>query len=138
MKEKEREKQRKTDTGTQALMEQGYFISRNAGLYISLVRWLLSYYIGWNFINSHNMDRLIQGRWCRKESLKGVTERNPSRYPFPWSQSWELCAVSFVPVARNCKEQRIYEKWKTAGRNPPVNCSLTVYMYVFFSDSVPL
>ena len=31
---KERKKERKKDTGTQALMEQGYFISRNAGLYI--------------------------------------------------------------------------------------------------------
>ena len=31
---KKREKDKKKDTGTQALMEQGYFISRNAGLYI--------------------------------------------------------------------------------------------------------
>ena len=31
---KERERERKKDMGTQALMEQGYFISRNAGLYI--------------------------------------------------------------------------------------------------------
>ena len=34
-KEKEKErKKRKKDTGIQALMEQGYFISRNVGLYI--------------------------------------------------------------------------------------------------------
>ena len=33
-KERERKKDRHTDTGTQALMEQGYFISRNTGLYI--------------------------------------------------------------------------------------------------------
>ena len=32
--ERERKKDRQTDTGTQALMEQGCFISRNAGLYI--------------------------------------------------------------------------------------------------------
>ena len=32
--EREREKEKNKDTGTQALMEQMYFISRNAGLYI--------------------------------------------------------------------------------------------------------
>ena len=32
--ERERKEERKKDMGTQALMEQGYFISRNAGLYI--------------------------------------------------------------------------------------------------------
>ena len=32
--EKQRKKERKKDMGTQALMEQGCFISRNAGLYI--------------------------------------------------------------------------------------------------------
>ena len=32
--EREREKEKNKDTGTQALMDQRYFISRNAGLYI--------------------------------------------------------------------------------------------------------
>ena len=33
-----------------------------------------------------------------KRSLKGVTEGNPSRCSFPWSQSWELHAALRVPV----------------------------------------
>ena len=33
-----------------------------------------------------------------KRSLKGVTERNPSRCPFSWSQSWELRAALLVPI----------------------------------------
>ena len=32
--ERKRERKKEKDTGTQALMEQGCFISRNAGLYI--------------------------------------------------------------------------------------------------------
>ena len=39
--------------------------------YISLVRWLFSYYTGWNFINSHNMDSLIH---TRSLTEKRVTE----------------------------------------------------------------
>ena len=38
----------------------------------------------------------IQGHW--RESLKGVTERNPGGCSFPWSQSWELCAALLIPV----------------------------------------
>ena len=34
VKERKRERKKEKDTGTQALMEQGCFISRNAGLYI--------------------------------------------------------------------------------------------------------
>ena len=37
-----------------------------------------------------------EGHW--RESLKGVTERNPSRCLFSWSQSWELRASLLVPV----------------------------------------
>ena len=37
MGEREKERKRKKDAGTQALIEQGRFISRNAGL-LSLVR----------------------------------------------------------------------------------------------------
>ena len=33
-----------------------------------------------------------------KRSLKGVTEGNPIRCCFPWSQSWELHAALLVPV----------------------------------------
>ena len=79
-----RERERKKDTGTQALMEQGYFISRNAGLYISLVRWLLSYYIGWNFINSHNMDRLIHTRsLTQKRVTEGSYWKESKQIPLP-------------------------------------------------------
>ena len=37
--EREREKDRQTDMGTQALMEKGCFSSRNAGLYIFTTDW---------------------------------------------------------------------------------------------------
>ena len=121
--------------GTQALMEQGYSINRNAGLYISLVRWLLSYYTGWNFINSHNMDSLIH---IRSLTLKIVTEGS-YRKEFKqihfimiseimfwelrawshfwelraWSHFWELRAALLIPGIGTDKEQRILEKWHT-------------------------
>ena len=41
-------------------------------------------------------------------------------------QSWEQCAAPLVPLSGTDKEQRIYERQKTAHRNPPVKCSLTV------------
>ena len=69
--ERETERKRKKDAGTQALIEQGCFISRNAGL-LSLVRWLLCYYTGWNLINSHNMDSLI---YIRSLTLKSHWRR---------------------------------------------------------------
>ena len=56
--------------------------------YISLVRWLLSYYTGWNFINSHNMDSLIH---TRSLTLKKVTA-----CLILWPQSWELRAALLV------------------------------------------
>ena len=66
--EREREKKKKV-MGTQALMEQEYFINRNAGLYISLVGWLLSYYTGWNFINSHER---VTGRKARDLQMEEI------------------------------------------------------------------
>ena len=39
------------------------------------------------------MDSLVS-----KRSLKRVTERNPSRSSFPWSQSWELYTPLLIPV----------------------------------------
>ena len=79
---REREKERKKDTGTQALMEQGYFISRNAGLCI-FSRWLLSYYTGWNFINSHNMDSLTHTRLLTQERVtEGSYWKESKQIPF--------------------------------------------------------
>ena len=84
--------------------------------YISLVKWLLSHYKGWNSISCNKMDSLIHTRSLMlKRSLKGVTERNPSRYPFPWSQSWELRAAPLVPKIGTDKEQRVLRngtQWK--------------------------
>ena len=98
---REREKERKKDTGTQALMDKGALLAEMQA-YISLVRWLLSYYTGWNFINSHSMDRLIH---TKSLTLKRVTERSYwkeskqiPRYCFSWSQSWELHAALLLPV----------------------------------------
>ena len=110
---REREKERKKDTGTQALMDKGALLAEMQA-YISLVRWLLSYYTGWNFINSHSMDRLIH---TKSLTLKRVTERSYwkeskqiPRYCFSWSQSWELHAAQLVLGIGSDKEQRIYEK----------------------------
>ena len=65
--------------------------------YISSVKWLLSHYKEWNSTSCNKIDILINTR-----SLKRVTEgshwKNPSGCPFPWSQSWELCAALLVPV----------------------------------------
>ena len=52
-----------------------------------------------------------------KRSLKGVTEGNPSRCSFPWSQSWELHAALLVPVPGTDKEERVLEKRHTKEEN---------------------
>ena len=101
---REREKERKKDTGTQALMDKGALLAEMQA-YISLVRWLLSYYTGWNFINSHNMDSLIN---TRSLTLKRVTA-----CLILWPQSWELRAALPVLGIGTDKEQRILEKWHT-------------------------
>ena len=48
--------------------------------------------------------------WVRgaslKRSLKGVTERNPSRCPLSWSQSWELHEALLVPVSQELIRNR--------------------------------
>ena len=99
--------------------------------YISLVRYLVSYYTGWNFINSHNMDSLIHTRSLTlKRVTEEVIERNPSRYPFPWSQ--ELRAALLVPGTGTDKEQRVLEKRHTKEKMQhigflKVKCPVTYY-----------
>ena len=118
--------------GPRSLVVQGYFISRNVGLYI-FVKWSLSYYKEWNSISCNKMDSLIYTR-----SLKEVTERNPSRYPFPRPQSWELHAALLVPGIGTDKEQRILEKWHTKEEKCniigflSVEHSLTITPFNFF------
>ena len=52
-------------------------------------------------------------------------------------QSWEQCAAPLVPLSGTDKEQRIYERQKIAHRNPPVKCSLTMYiMYITPHDVI--
>ena len=110
--ERERERERKT-RGSKLWWSKGILLAEMQA-YISLVGWLLSYYTGWNFINSHSMDRLIH---TKSLTLKRVTERSYwkeskqiPRYCFSWSQSWELHADQLVLGIGSDKEQRIYEK----------------------------
>ena len=70
--------------------------------YMSLVGWLLSYYTGWKFVNSHNMDSLIHRRLL---TLKRVTA-----CLILWPQSWELRVALFILGIGTDKEQRILEK----------------------------
>ena len=65
---REREEERKTRK-PKLWWSKGILLAEMQA-YISLVRWLLSYYTGWNFINSHNMDSLIHTRLLM---LKRVT-----------------------------------------------------------------
>ena len=67
--EREREKERQT-WGSKLWWSKGALLAETQS-YISLVRWLFRYYIGWNFINSHNMDSLI---YTRSLTQKRVTE----------------------------------------------------------------
>ena len=57
---RERERERKTQ-GSKHWWSKGALLAEMQA-YISLVRWLHSYYTEWNFINSHNMDSLIHTR----------------------------------------------------------------------------
>ena len=99
--ERERKTDRQTDTGTQLWWSKGALLAEMQA-YISLVRWLLSYYTGWNFINSHNMDSLIH---TRSLTLKRVTV-----YLIPWPQSWELHVALHILGIGTDKEHRILEK----------------------------
>ena len=98
--EREREKERKT-WGPKLWWSKGALLAEMQA-YISLVRWLLSYYTGWNFINSHNMDSLIH---TRSLTLKRVTA-----CLILWPQSWELRRALLVLGIGTDKEQRILEK----------------------------
>ena len=62
--------------------------------------------LGIVFALAPSIHSFIQGCWCRKESLKGVTERNPSGYHFSWSQSWELHAALLVPGIETDRSRR--------------------------------
>ena len=75
--EKERKKERERKTWGSKLWWSKSILLAEMQAYIALVRWLLSYYTGWNFINSYNMDNLIHTRslvlkshW--RELLKGI------------------------------------------------------------------
>ena len=96
-----RETEREKETGPKLWWSKGILLAEMQA-YISLVRWLLSYYTGWNFINSHNMDSLIH---TRSLTLKRVTA-----CLILWPQSWELCAALLVLGIGTDKEQRILEK----------------------------
>ena len=67
--ERERKRERQT-RGPKLWWSKGILLAEMQA-YISLVRWLLSYYTGWNFISSHNMDSLIH---TRSLTLKRVPE----------------------------------------------------------------
>ena len=98
--ERERERERKT-RGPKLWWSKGSLLAEMKA-YISLVRWLLSYYTGWNFINSLNMDSLIH---TRSLTLKRVTA-----CLIPWPQSWKLHAALLIPGIRTNKKQKILEK----------------------------
>ena len=99
-KERERQKERKTQ-GPKLWWSKGALLAEMQA-YISLVRWLLSYYTGWNFINSHNMDSLIHTRSLTLERVTACL--------ILWPQSWELHADLLVLGIGTDKEQRILEK----------------------------
>ena len=98
--EREREKERKT-WGPKLWWSKGALLAERQAC-ISLVRWLLSYYTGWNFINSHNMDSLIH---TRSLTLKRVIACLIS-----WPESWELHAALLILGIGTDAEQRILEK----------------------------
>ena len=89
----EENEDRKKDAGEPNLYWNKGILLAEMHAYISSVKWLLSHYKEWNSTSCNKMDSLIHTR-----SLKRVTERNPSRCPFPWSQSWELRAALLIPV----------------------------------------
>ena len=79
--EKERKRERKT-RGPKLWWSKGILLAEMQA-YISLVRWLLSYYTAWNFINSHNMDCLIHTRWLmRKRVTEGSYWKESKQIPF--------------------------------------------------------
>ena len=84
--ERERKQERKT-WGPKLWWSKGILLTEMQA-YTSWVRWLLSYYTGWNFINSHNLDRLIH---TRSLTLKRVTA-----CLILWSQSWDLRAALHI------------------------------------------
>ena len=98
--EREKEKERKTQ-GPKLWWSKGALFPEMQA-YISLVRWLLGYYTGWNFINRHNMDSLIH---TRSLMLKRVTA-----WLIPWPQSWELHAALLILGIGTDMEQRILER----------------------------
>ena len=80
--EKERKKERKTQI-PKLWRSKGNLLSEMQA-YISLVRWLLRYYTGWNFINSHNMDSLIHTRLLQqKRATEGSYWKGSKQIPFP-------------------------------------------------------
>ena len=91
--------------------------------YISLVRWLFSYYTGWNFINSHNMDSLIH---TRSLTLKRITEGSYWKEfkQIPFLMISVLRAVCSSTHSQNRTWYGTENLWETACRNPPVKHSL--------------
>ena len=78
----EREKERKT-WGPKLWWSKGALLAEMQA-YVSLVRWLLSYYTGWNFIDSHNMDSLIYTRsLMQKRVTEGSYWKESKQIPFP-------------------------------------------------------
>ena len=103
---RERKKERKT-RGPKLWWSKGALLAEMQ-VYISFVR-LLSYYTGWNFINSHNMDSLIH---TRSLTLKRVTEgsyRKESKQ-IPFLMISVLSAALLFPGIGTDKKQKILEK----------------------------
>ena len=78
-----RDPERGRDTGPKLWWSKGALLAEMQA-YISLVRWLLSYYTGWNFINSYNVDSLIHTRsLMQKRVTEGSYWKEPKQIPFP-------------------------------------------------------
>ena len=96
------------------LGEQGYFISRNARLYI-WVKWLLSHYEEWNSISCNKMDSLIH---TRPLVLKKVTEgsywKKSKEVPFPMISVLRTACSSTRSWNRNWKGTE--NPWEMAHR----------------------
>ena len=122
-KEKERKKEGKTQ-GPKFWWSKGILLAELQA-YISLVRWLLSYYTGWNFINSQNMDGLMH---TRSLMLKRVTEGSY------WKESKQIPFLMISVLRAACSSTHYWNRnwygtenlWETAHRNPPVKHSLTL------------
>ena len=93
---------RKKDVGDPGLSWSKGILLAEMQAYISLVKWLLSHYKGWNSISCNKMGSLIH---TRSLMLKKVTA-----CLILWPQSWELRVALFVLGIGTDNEQRTLEK----------------------------